>query len=155
MKHKKIFQQGLLLVAGAAFIGVVFLGSAIFLPFPQATGGWVYVKQQPSLVISPLPVAYKRKVKVMIAGSGFEPKQEIALHIVLGGVPSDISFLAKPKPEPNEYGAFATEWTINNEIRAKLLEPTAYTLEVVDEDGSVLANAPLVFVQEKKEAKKK
>ena len=73
----------------------------------------------------------------------------------MGGVPSDISSLVKPDLEVNEFGAFHVEWTLNREIRAKLLEPTAYTLEVVDPDGNVLAHAPLVLVKEEDEKKKK
>ncbi len=155
MNHKKVVSRGLLLAAGAIFVVGGFLGTAVFWPAPEATGGWIYVKGEPSLTISPTPVPYKRKVKVTIAGSGFEPNQEVELHIVMGGVPSDISGLVKPEPEPNEYGAFMVQWTLNREIRAKLLEPTAYTLEAVDENGTVLAHAPLAFVEEKKEKKKK
>lgn len=120
----------------------------------QAEGGWVYVKESPRLVVSPLPIPYQRKTAVTIAGSGFEPKQEISLHIELGGVPSEISFMVKPRPVANEFGAFSTEWILDNEIRAKLLSPTAYTLRAEDENGSVLAHAPFVFAAPKKEAKK-
>ncbi len=155
MNHRRIIFRSLLLVAGAAFVAVGFLGTAVFLPVPEATGAWVYVKGEPSLVVSPLPVPYKRKVKVTIAGSGFEPNQEVELHIIMGGVPSDISSLVKPQPKANEYGAFVVEWTIDREIRAKLLDPTPYTLEAVNEDGTVLAHAPLAFVAEKKEKKEK
>jgi hypothetical protein len=119
----------------------------------QAEGGWVYVKESPRLVVSPLPIPYQRKTAVTIAGSGFEPKQEISLHIELGGVPSEISFMVKPRPVANEFGAFSTEWILDNEIRAKLLSPTAYTLRAEDENGSVLAHAPFVFAAPKKEAK--
>jgi hypothetical protein len=120
----------------------------------QAEGGWVYVKESPRLVVSPLPIPYQRKTAVTIAGSGFEPKQEVSLHIELGGVPSEISFMVKPRPVANEFGAFSTEWILDNEIRTKLLSPTAYTLRAEDENGSVLAHAPFVFAAEKKEAKK-
>lgn len=120
----------------------------------QAEGGWVYIKQSPTLIVSPLPIPYQRKTAVTIAGSGFEPKQEVSLHIELGGVPSEISFMVKPRPVANEFGAFSTEWILDNEIRAKLLSPTAYTLRAEDENGSVLAHAPFVFAAVKKEAKK-
>lgn len=120
----------------------------------QAEGGWVYVKESPKLVVLPLPIPYQRKTAVTIAGSGFEPKQEVSLHIELGGVPSEISFMVKPRPVANEFGAFSTEWILDNEIRTKLLSPTAYTLRAEDENGSVLAHAPFVFAAEKKEAKK-
>jgi hypothetical protein len=120
----------------------------------RAEGGWVYVKESPKLVVSPLPIPYQRKTAVTIAGSGFEPKQEVSLHIELGGVPSEISFMVKPRPVANEFGAFSTEWILDNEIRTKLLSPTAYTLRAEDENGSVLAHAPVVFVPEKKKEEK-
>lgn len=153
MNHKKIILRSLALAAGIALVATAFVGTAVFFPAKEATSGWVYVKEAPVLVVSPTPIPYKRREKVTIAGSGFEPNQEIELHIVMGGVPSDVSSIVKPDPKPNEYGAFASEWTLNREIRAKLLEPTAYTLEAVDENGTVLAHAP--FVLEKVEEKKK
>jgi hypothetical protein len=90
---------------------------------------------------------------VRISGSGFEPKQEISLQIELGGVPSDVSYMMKPRPVANEFGAFSSEWLLDGEIQGKLLSPTAYTLRAEDENGSVLAHAPLVLVAAKKEAK--
>lgn len=154
MNSSKI-SKGALVMAGAVFVLVTLAGGLVVLPTQEARGGWIYVKEQPTVVISPLPIPYKRRVKVTIAGSGFEPGQDVELHVVMGGVPSDISSLVKPDLEVNEYGAFHVEWTLNREIRAKLLEPTAYTLEVVDQDGNVLAHAPLVLVKEEDEKKKK
>lgn len=153
--NNKLFSRGMLLAAGIAFVVTAIFGSMVFLPVEEAAGGWIYVKEQPKLVVSPLPIEYKRKVKVTIAGSGFDPEQDIELHIVMGGVPSDISTLVKPDLDVNEFGAFHVEWVLNREIRAKLLEPTAYTLEAVDGDGNVLAHAPFVLVKEEAPAKKK
>jgi hypothetical protein len=119
----------------------------------QAEGGWVYVKESPRLIVSPTPIPYQRKTMVRISGSGFEPKQEISLQIELGGVPSDVSYMMKPRPVANEFGAFSSEWLLDGEIQGKLLSPTAYTLRVEDENGSVLAHAPFVLVAAKKEAK--
>lgn len=152
---QRILGKAVLSVAGAAFVAAAFVGSALFVPIPQAEAQWVFIKEQPSLAVSPLPVPYKAKAKVMIAGSGFEPKQEVNLQIAMGGVPSDISFLVKPRPVANQYGAFASEWILAGEIRRKLLEPTAYTLQAVDENGFVIAQTALVFMAEKKAAKKK
>jgi hypothetical protein len=120
----------------------------------QAEGGWVFIKQSPNLIVSPYPIPYQRKVRVMIAGSGFEPKQEISLQIELGGIPSDISYMLKPAPVPNDFGAFSSEWIVDGEIGGELLSPTAYTLRAEDENGFVLAHAPVVFVPEKKKEEK-
>jgi hypothetical protein len=152
---KKFNRKAIVLGALAVLLSFGFLAGGNFLRSPQAEAGWVFIKEQPNLVLSPFPVPYERKTKVMIAGSGFEPKQEVSLQIEMGGVPSDISFMVKPRPVANEHGAFLSEWIVDAEIRAKLLDPTAYTLRAVDENGFVLAHAPLVFVAAKKEEKKK
>lgn len=156
MSQKKQFaRKAVVLGTLAALLSIGLLAGGVFLRLPEATGGWVYIKEQPNLIVSPFPVPYQRKASVMIAGSGFEPKQEISLQIDMGGVPSDISFMVKPRPVANEHGAFSSEWIVDGEIRAKLLSPTAYTLRAVDENGFVLAHTPLVFVAAKKEEKKK
>lgn len=154
-QKKKFTRKAIVLGTLAALLSVGLLAGGIFLRLPEAEGGWVYIKEQPSLVVSPFPVPYQRKTRVMIAGSGFEPKQEISLQIEMGGVPSDISFVVRPRPVANEFGAFSSEWIVDGEIGGKLLSPTAYTLRAVDENGFVLAHAPLVFVAAKKEEKKK
>jgi hypothetical protein len=108
------------------------------------------------VTISPTPVDYRRKTVVVITGSGFKPKQQLGLRLVMGGVLSDISSSVKPPPVANEYGAFSSNWLLDGEIGAKLLTPTAYTIFVVDQDGNTLATAPLSFKpEEKKPAKKK
>jgi len=108
------------------------------------------------VTVSPSPTPYKRKTNVTIAGSGFEPNQEIGIRIMMGGVLSDISFLIKPRPVPNEFGAFASTWKLNREIRRKLLKAaTAYTLSVVDAEGNTIAHAPMVMDKAKKKKKKK
>ncbi len=105
------------------------------------------------VMISPSPVPYQRKVKVTISGSGFAPNQELELLMPIGGVPSDISAMVKPKPKTNAKGEFSTVWILNNEIRAKLLEPTTYTLEVSNTDGDVLAKTPFVLKKVEKKMK--
>lgn len=154
-QKKKFTRKAIVLGTLAALLSVGLLAGGIFLRLPEAEGGWVYIKEQPSLVVSPFPVPYQSRVQVMIAGSGFQPKQEVSLQIEMGGVPSDISFMVKPRPVANEHGAFLSVWTLGGEIGRKLLAPTAYTLRAVDENGFVLAHAPLVFVAVKKEEKKK
>jgi len=153
---KKISARGLLLTGVAAVVFVAFMGSAFLFSSSDATGGWVFIKQQPVVTVSPSPTPYKRKTNVTIAGSGFEPNQEIGIRIMMGGVLSDISFLIKPRPVPNEFGAFASTWKLNREIRRKLLKAaTAYTLSVVDAEGNTIAHAPMVMDKAKKKKKKK
>jgi hypothetical protein len=112
--------------------------------------------QKSCVAVSPTPVPYKRRVKVLIAGSGFKPKQELGIRVMMGGVLSDISFLVKPRPIVNEFGAFGSVWTLNREIRRKLVKAnTAYTVTIVDEDGNTLGTTPLVFDKAAKKKKKK
>ncbi len=112
--------------------------------------------QKSCVAVSPNPVPYKRRVKVLIAGSGFKPKQELGIRVMMGGVLSDISFLVKPRPIVNEFGAFGSVWTLNREIRRKLVKAnTAYTVTVVDENGNTVGTAPLVFDKAAKKKKKK
>jgi len=119
----------------------------------KASSASVMGMSSAKVMVSPSPVPYQRKVKVTISGSGFAPNQELELLMPIGGVPSDISAMVKPKPKTDARGAFSTVWILDNEIRGKLLEPTKYTLEVTNTDGEILAKAP--FVLEKVEAKKK
>ena len=142
-----------LLVLGALFVTTALGGSLISACAQGVSGTSVKAKGSPKLTVSPSPVPYERKAKVTISGSGFTPNQELELQLPIGGVPSDISAMVKPTPKTNEQGSFSTQWILDNEIRGKLLEPTAYTLEVLNTDGKVLARTP--FVLEKVEAKKK
>ena len=119
----------------------------------KASGGSAKGMSGAKVMVSPSPVPYQRKVKVTISGSGFAPNQELGLLIPIGGIPSDISAMVKPTPKTDAKGAFTTVWTLDGEIRRKLLEPTTYTLEVLSADGEVLAKAP--FVLEKVEKKTK
>lgn len=149
-KQKRFTRRTFLLAPLVGLLVAGLLAGESWLRSPEAEGRWVFIKEQPQLVVSPVPIPYQRKVRVMIAGSGFEPKQEIALQIELGGVPTDISYMLEPRPVPNEFGAFASTWIVDGEIQGKLLSPTAYTLRAEDENGFILAHAPLVFAAEKK-----
>jgi hypothetical protein len=142
-----------LLAVGGLFASAALASSLATGCAQEISGASVKAKTSPKLTVSPSPVPYERKTKVSISGSGFAPNQELELQIPIGGVPSDISAMVKPIPKTNDQGAFNTQWILDNEIRGKLLEPTAYTLEVLDRDGKVLAKAP--FVLEKAAAKKK
>lgn len=138
----------------AVIFAIGLLAGESLLRAPEAEGRWVFIKDAPVLIVSPTPIPYARKTMVRISGSGFEPKQEISLQIELGGVPTDISFMVRPRPVANEYGAFSSEWLLDGEIGGKLLSPTAYTIRAEDENGSILAHAPFVLQAAKKDPKK-
>lgn len=129
-------------------MGTLAFGCAPMMAEPEAPKP-ALVSPGPSLAISPAVVEYRRKVPVLVAGSGFKPKQEVGLRIEMGGVMSDISYLVRPPSVANEYGAFSSVWNIDDEVRTKLLLPTTYTLTAVDPDGRTLASAPLVFCDPK------
>jgi len=156
MINRKIKRSKMVALATvAAFLVVVALAGENLLRSSQAEGGWVYIKESPVLTVSPTPIPYQAKTIVTIAGSGFEPKQEISLQIELGGVPSDISFMVRPRPVANEFGAFSSQWALGGEIKSKLLLPTAYTLRAEDENSSLLAHAPFAFAPPAKKPAKK
>jgi len=138
---------------GVLALIVLVVGSVYLLPSGNVTGGWVYVKDSPTMSINPTPVPNKPKTVVTIAGSGFEPGEEIGIRVVMGGVMSDVRHQVKPAPKANEYGAFASDWVLNREFR--LLPPGAYTMMAVNEDGDVLAHAPFVIGPKPKKEKKK
>ncbi len=138
-----------------AFTAVFFLtllgGGSYSIPFGEVA----IAEAGPNVTVAPAPVPYK-KGKVYISGSGFKPKQELGIRVMMGGVLSDITFLVKPRPIANEFGAFSSVWSLNREIRRKLLKAnTAYTITIVDEDGNTVGTAPLVFDKAKKKKKKK
>lgn len=141
------------MVAALAFF-VVTVGS-VFAPMGTANGGWIYVKEQPVLRISPTPVPNKSGTHVTFAGVGFEPNQELGIRLMMGGVTSDIRHQVKPAPKTNAEGAFSADWRMRREFR--LLKPGVHTVSVVNEDGDVIAQAPLVIDKKpkKKKAKKK
>ncbi|MFQ5918161.1 MAG: hypothetical protein ACE5I0_10175 [Candidatus Binatia bacterium] len=143
-------------VLGIAAVAVFFLtllgGGSSLSPFGEVA----IAEAGPNVTVAPAPVPYKRRTKVWISGSGFKPKQELGIRVMMGGVLSDISFLVKPRPIANEFGAFSSVWTLNREIRRKLVKAnTAYTITIVDEDGNTVGTAPLVFDKAKKKKKKK
>jgi hypothetical protein len=147
--RNKIFGRMALLLWPLVFLTALLAGTSCSLPMRDEASS------NPTVTISPKPVDYKRKVKVTISGSGFEPKQELGLLVVMGGAPSDIGGLVEPKPVTNEKGEFSSVWVIDREIRRKLLAPTSHTIEVTDEEWTPLATATLVFKKPEKEEKKK
>jgi len=102
-------------------------------------------ERKATISISPAVVPYKSRVKLRISGSGFGPNKDLRLITFMGGVISDISFLVKPRPVTNEYGAFSVVWRLSRVIRRKLLRSTGQTILVMDREGSTFGTAPLVF----------
>jgi hypothetical protein len=151
---KNLIRRTTMVATLAAFLAVGLLAGESWWQSPEAEGRWVFIKESPVLIVSPTPIPYVRKTTVRISGSGFEPKQEISLQIELGGVPTDISFMVRPRPVANEFGAFSSEWLLDGEIGGKLLSPTAYTIRAEDDNGSILAHAPFVLQAPKKDPKK-
>ncbi len=136
-------------VAAVFFLTVLGSGSSL-VPFGEVA----IAEAGPNVTIAPAPVKPK-KGKLLIAGSGFKPKQELGIRLVMGGVLSDISYMVKPLPVANEYGAFASTWKIKGRYFKLLKAGTAYTVWIVDQDGNTLATAPLVIDKGKKKKKKK
>ncbi len=127
------------------------LGAAFFL----SVLGSAVAQAEPEVTILPDKVEYKRNVQAVITGSGFKPNQEIGLRIMMGGVLSDISYLVKPRPITNKNGSFASIWTLNREIRRKLITLGSHDLTAVDEDGNELAVGKLTFKKARAAKKKK
>ena len=123
----------------AFFIAVAFLGVSA-----KANA------ETPILTISPAVVSLKKGAKVTLAASGLKKGQEVGIRLVMGGVVSDIRHQVKPSPVANDFGAFYSEWVMDGE--PNLLDQGAMSINIVDEDGKVLAHAPVVWL---KEAKKK
>jgi hypothetical protein len=150
---KNISRQSALALGGIFLATALGGGGSTPMRAQAAMAASVKAMTDPKVMISPSPVPYERKVKVTISGSGFAPNQELELLLPIGGVPSDISAMVKPKPKTDAQGAFSTVWILDNEIRGKLLEPTQYTLEVANSEGKTLAKTP--FVLKKGASKKK
>jgi hypothetical protein len=145
--------KAVVVVSIAVVFFMTLLGGGSFL---SPIGELAIAEAGPNVTVSPVPVKPK-KGKILISGSGFKPKQELGIQVMMGGVLSDISFLVKPRPIANEHGAFASTWGLRGrEFKRGLLKAgTAYVITIVDEDGNTLATAPLVFDKAKKKKKKK
>jgi len=138
-------------ISVATVFFLTLLGGGSFL---SQIGEVAIAEAGPNVTVSPAPVKPK-KGKLLIAGSGFKPKQELSIRLMMGGVMSDISFMVKPRPIANKFGAFASTWKLKGRY-FKLLKPgMAYTIYIVDEDGNTVATAPLVIDKGKKKKKKK
>ncbi len=149
--HKK-FRAVLGVLVAAVFFTTLLGGGSFLSPFGEAA----IAEAGPNVTVSPAMVKPK-KGNILIAGSGFNPKQELGIRVMMGGVLSDISFLVKPRPIANKFGAFASTWKLRGREfkRGLLMAGTVYTVTIVDEDGNTLATAPLVIDKAKMKKKKK
>lgn len=93
----------------------------------------------------------KGRLQVKIAASGLKAGQEVGLRTTMGGVLSDVSFLAKPAIEKaDDKGMVSSTWGIRGRTIKRLLKPGEHMVELVDADGNMLASAKLMIPAPKK-----
>ena len=129
----------------AALVGTLFVLSAL----STAVDGDLMFKVSPKKL--------KKAGPILITASGLKPGQDVGVRTQMGGVLSDISFLAKPafaKADAN--GAVASVWAIRGRTLKRLMKNGSYTMDLVDGDGKTLASAKIeIAVKAKKKKKKK
>jgi len=102
------------------------------------------------------PKKLKKAGPILISASGLKPGQEVGVRTMMGGVLSDVSFLAKPafaKADAN--GAVASVWAIRGRTLKRLMKNGTYTMDLVDADGNTLASAKMEIAVKAKKKKKK
>ena len=93
----------------------------------------------------------KGRLQVKISASGLEAGQEVGIRTMMGGVLSDVSFLAKPAVEKaDDKGMVSTTWGIRGRTIKRLLKPGDHEVMLVDGDGNTLASAKLTIPAPKK-----
>lgn len=100
----------------------------------------------------PLVVPLEKKSTVLIAGSGFEPNQEIFIAVrSADGILTEISGRVKPPVfSANEDGAFATTWDLGRWAKRKIGAEGIYTLQVVNGVYELTASTPFALCEPKK-----
>jgi len=102
------------------------------------------------------PKKLKKAGPVLIVASGLKPGQLVGVRTMLGGVLSDVSFLAKPSfTRADENGALASVWNIRGRTMKRLLKKGDYDFVLVDKLGNTLARAKVTVAPKKKKKKKK
>jgi hypothetical protein len=130
------------LVGVAAILGMLFLLSS----FATAIAHYVEFTVSPGNL--------KKAGPILIAASGLKPGQAVGVRTMLGGVLSDVSFLAKPAFEQADAnGAVASVWAIRGRTFKKLMGPGKYNVELVDGDGNTLATAMITVPKPKMKKK--
>ena len=93
----------------------------------------------------------KGRLQVKISASGLKAGQEVGIRTMMGGVLSDVSFLAKPAVEKaDDKGMVSTTWGIRGRTIKRLLKPGDHEVMLVDGDGNTLAKAKLSIPAPKK-----
>lgn len=88
----------------------------------------------------------KGRLQVKISASGLKAGQEVGIRTMMGGVLSDVSFLAKPAVEKaDDKGMVSTTWGIRGRTIKRLLKPGDHEVMLVDGDGNTLATAKLTI----------
>ena len=151
---KQRFQRILSIRSGSGkllwLLALAFVSLAAALVF--GSGGATVDAQSASAGLSParvttIPLAatLEKGSKILIAGSGFAPNQEIFIAVRSGdGLLTEISGRVKPAVfSANEDGAFATTWDLSRWARRGIGAEGIYTLQVVNSDYELTASTPL------------
>lgn len=135
------------MVAKKRLVGMAVVLGALFLLSSAAMAGGAKLMLEVGEV-------KKGRLPVKISASGLKPGQEVGVRTMMGGVLSDVSFLAKPAIEKaDDKGMVSSTWSIRGRTIKRLLQPGEYDVDLVDADGNTLATAKLM-VPEPKKAKK-
>lgn len=99
----------------------------------------------PTLIINSSPVLkLDGKSKVVIIGSGYVSGQEVRLPISQSdGSLSDIEVQLDPQPVANEFGVWATAWTVGAFANKRIGKAGLCVLQPCDAEYNVLASTPL------------
>jgi len=107
------------------------------------------MKPAPTFVVTTPIVELVAGGRVLMYGTGFEPKQEIRLLLKdPGGGLSGINSAVSPDAVANADGAWATAWTYTQYLNS--LTPGTGMLSVVDNEYKVLYSAPVHFLPKPK-----
>ena len=89
-----------------------------------------------------------KKAEVYIAGSGFEPGQDLAiLYTDPTGATADLEAYLKPATKADSKGEFATVWSAGRYISKKLIQPGVATFRVTDSDYNLLSHGSVAFTK--------
>ena len=111
-------------------------------------------KQAMSFVVTTPVVELSKGAKVVMYGTGFEPKKEVTLVFAdAAGALSGISGAVKPAPVPSKDGVWAAVWDCDEYL--KMIKPGTGIISVVDQDYKTLVQAPVVFLAPPKKAEPK
>ena len=130
------------MVAKKGLVGLATVLGALFLLSSVAMAA--------ELMLEPNKVS--KKTAVTVTASGLKAGQEVGLRLIMGGVLSDVSFLAKPNIEKaDDKGMVSSKWTINRELR--VLSNGDHEIMLVDADGNTLAKTTLTVAKPPKKKK--